>query len=109
MNKRIKLIHNRIEELKGKLESSFLDLSNAHAERFLECLDCRKKSKARTCTGIDYRYWDNNTGSPCGGFYTHDYYAWECPKCGNYKNNEIESDEFWEMKNAFKDNRTEDE
>lgn len=105
MNK-IKLIKENMEKAKATLRNSQDELTEAHKNRFLLCVYCNKKSKVNRCSGIDYHYWDENTGSPCGGYYVHGYYAWKCPNCGNYKRNEFKDEKlFWEMHDAFKNHK----
>jgi hypothetical protein len=106
MNKRIKDIKKEIEDLKLSMAKAFIRLEEAHKERFLTCSLCHKRSKVRTCTVIDRRSWDCNTGSPNGGFYSHDYYLWECPKCGCYLSHEISKDLYYETFQSFKNERT---
>jgi hypothetical protein len=106
MNKRIKAAKKHIEELKIMQKLAFNELTEAHMERFLQCGQCQSKSKVINCVGVDYHYWDDNTGSPCGGYYLHGYYAWECPKCKNERRNVfVDEDLYFEMYYAFKDHQ----
>jgi len=101
MNKRITLIKQEIEVAKEKLRYLSKQLVEATKDRLLKCANCAKRSRLHTCTGVDVQWYDCNTGSPCGGFYRHGNYAWECPKCGNYRNNNLCDEEYYEMFQSF--------
>jgi hypothetical protein len=105
MNRRIKEIKKEINELKRAIAKVYIRLEEAHKERFLTCELCHKKSKVKNCDGIELNYWDSNTGSPCGGFYSHGYYAWECPKCGCYISHEMDDELYYEIFQSFKNTR----
>jgi len=102
MNQRITLIKRDIEIAKDKLRDLGKQLVEATKDRLLKCSNCAKRSRLNTCNGIDVRYYDPNTGSPCGGFYAHGQYAWECPKCANYRNNSLTDEDYYEMFQSFK-------
>lgn len=102
MNKRIRGIKKHIKELEATIKLVKDDLTKAHAERFLKCNTCLKKSKTKKCFAVEYEYWDDNTGSPCGGFYRHGFFAWACPVCEQYRNNRFEDDNlYYEMYYSF--------
>jgi hypothetical protein len=79
-----------------------VELVDAYKNSFLKCGQCDKKSQLRKCVGIDYQDYNDNTGSPNGGYYEHSYYAWECPHCKCFRHNEITWDEFWQTFQSFK-------
>jgi hypothetical protein len=98
-----------IAEKKEELKSLHVELVDAHSNRFLLCGECDKKSQLKKCVVIDFEYYNENTGSPCGGYYEHGYYAWECPHCKCFRHNEIEKDEYYETYQAFKGEETKHE
>jgi predicted RNA-binding Zn-ribbon protein involved in translation (DUF1610 family) len=101
MNKRVKNIKFQIACLEEEIKTCNQELEDAHANRFLTCGDCGKKSLIKKLTIIDFQYYESNTGSPNGGYYEHGYYAWECPHCISYRENKLEYDLYWEMYGAF--------
>jgi len=106
-SKKIRKIKKELNEIKIMLALKTEDLRNAYAESYLTCKHCNKKSKMRNCTIVDYQWYDENTGSPCGGFYQHASYHWKCPKCDSWWDNILESykqrnERFWEIYSSFK-------
>lgn len=100
---RIQNIKMLIAEKQEELNSLHVELVDAHSNRFLLCGKCGKKSQLKKCVVIDFEDYNVNTGSPCGGFYEHSYYAWECPHCKCFRRNEIKKNEYYESYQAFKD------
>ena len=103
MNKRIKSIKELILLHEGTIDSLQKELVDAHSCRFLKCGCCGKKSQVKKIKVLDIRYLNPNTGSPNGSFWEHGYWAWICPYCGIYRDNQIDENLYWEMKNSFKE------
>ena len=102
MNQRITLIKRDIEIAKERLRNLGKQLVEATKSRILKCGNCGKRSRLDTCIGVDVQWYDCNTGSPCGGFYKHGHYTWECPKCEEHHNNDLTDKEYYEMFQSFK-------
>jgi ribosomal protein L37AE/L43A len=82
VNRRIREINYQIAYHEAALRKVGEERVKAYADSFLTCEHCNRKSKVGTVTLIDYYRWDDNIGSPCGGFNVHYEYRWECTKCG---------------------------
>lgn len=104
MSKRVELLKKAREEAKENVKSLTKDIAEALKLTFLKCESCDKKSRVDQCTGVDLKWYDENTGSPCGGFWTHWKYCWRCPKCGHtYKNEFKDERNYWELYSSFFD------
>ena len=99
---RVQEIKREIKETNTLLENLWYKLTNAYKETFLTCKKCGERSKIKNCVLINYQWYDENTGSPCGGFYQHGGYHIGCPKCKHFWNNKIEDEQAYEMAEAFK-------
>lgn len=98
----VKEINKRIEMTKTLLDNLFVDRQKAYSRTFMKCKACGEKSKVGNSYIIRYEWYDDNTGSPCGGYYTFGGYYFGCPKCYHYWMNEIEEDLAYQMNGSFK-------
>ncbi len=97
-----KLIAEKEEELKGLR----VELVDAHSNRFHMCKECGIKKQIKKYTLVDYQWYDENTGSPGGGFYKHGSYHLGCPTCGQYWKNKLDDDLAYEVMEACKEKVT---
>lgn len=98
MNAIKKLLRNRatIERMLHQVDK---DLKEAHSRRILRCGHCETRHRLGKLTLLDVHWYDECTGSPCGGMWLHYYHAWKCPACGQYRNNKMKlycsEDKLW--------------
>lgn len=105
MSKLVKELKKQREEAQEKVKILTIKLTEALKVTFLTCKFCGKRSRVDSCSGIDLKWYDENTGSPCGGFWTHWKYCWKCPKCNHIYHNEFKDDrKYWELYPAFLEN-----
>lgn len=101
---RVKMLKNLIIEKEKRIKSLQVELTEAYANTFLSCKHCGKKSQVKKCSLIDYQVWDENTGSPCGGFWKNESHYWFCSNCEQFINNEVPEDIVYEMWDSFDKN-----
>ena len=84
LSRRIKEIHYQISHHEEALKKLGAERVKAYSAIFLTCSKCSQKSNVGKTTLVDVYQWDPNTGSPCGGYFQHYQYQWECTKCGYF-------------------------
>lgn len=103
---RVKIIKKLIAEKEEELKDLRTELIDAHRNRFHICQECGIKKQIGKYTFVDYEWYDENTGSPCGGFYRHGSYHLGCPSCGQYWKNKLDDEIAYEVGEACKDKIT---
>ena len=104
MSSTVELLKRAKKEAEETVKSLTIEITEALKRTFLTCKACNQKSRVDSCTGVDVKWYDENTGSPCGGFWTHWKYCWKCPKCNNIYQNDLKDKKYWELYSSFFDN-----
>lgn len=102
MSKKVKKLEKELIEKLTEVERIKEELVEAQKGLYLTCLHCKKKSRVDKCIGVDYQGYNENTGSPCGGYWEHWKYCWQCPKCNFIYGNKFKEEEYWKFYNSFK-------
>jgi len=89
MNK-AQLIEKEITELNKRLQILYVERDEAYKDTYYTCKHCGIKKQLRNYVFVEYEWYDENTGSPCGGYYEHGSFHIGCPNCGQYWENKLD-------------------
>lgn len=80
-----------------------IELREALRRTMVPCGSCKRNTVVSSLTYIQTHWWDDNTGSPNGGFWRQGEGQFKCPKCG-YENRPINNSfKFKSLKPYFKE------
>ena len=83
MNRQIMEINYEISNYKSMLRGLEKMRVEAYRTTFLKCKFCESRSQVKKCVLVNRYWYDENTGSPCGGRWVPGNYEFICPKCNN--------------------------